>query len=99
MCRPCLGWSERRPHIAGKPGAAIRAQNFYKGYVRRIEGTRALDIAPPGRQALRDMFGVRELGWETTDRIYEIVGGTYIVSGESITAKDNALSSCSPYAR
>jgi DNA-binding transcriptional ArsR family regulator len=62
MCRPCLDWSERRPHIAGKLGAAICAQYFDKGYVRRIKGTRALDITPPGRQALRDMFGVTELG-------------------------------------
>ena len=61
MCRPCLDWSERRPHVAGKLGAAICAHFFAKGYVRRIKGTRALDITPPGRKALRDMFGVTEL--------------------------------------
>ena len=62
MCRPCLDWSERRPHVAGKLGAAICAHYFEKNYVRRIKGTRALDITPPGRAALREMFGVREVG-------------------------------------
>ncbi len=62
MCRPCLDWSERRPHVAGKLGAAICDHYFAKNYVRRIKGTRALEITPPGRRALREMFGVREVG-------------------------------------
>ena len=62
ICRPCLDWSERRPHLAGKLGAAICAHYLEKGYVRRIANTRALDITPRGRKALRDMFGVGELG-------------------------------------
>lgn len=61
VCRPCLDWSERRPHIAGKLGAAICAHYFDKGYVRRRNGSRALEITPPGRRALRDMFGISEL--------------------------------------
>ena len=61
ICRPCLDWSERRPHLAGQLGAAICAHYLEKGYVRRIEGSRALDITPRGRKALRDMFGVAEL--------------------------------------
>lgn len=61
VCRPCLDWSERRPHIAGKLGAAICSHYFDQGYVRRRNGTRALEITPPGRRALRDMFGISEL--------------------------------------
>ena len=60
VCRPCLDWSERRPHIAGKLGAAICSHYFDKGYVRRRNGTRALEITPPGQGALRDMFGISE---------------------------------------
>lgn len=60
VCRPCLDWSERRPHIAGKLGAAICSHYFDKGYVRRRNGTRALEITPPGQIALRDMFGISE---------------------------------------
>lgn len=60
VCRPCLDWSERRPHIAGKLGAAICSHYFDKGYVRRRNGTRALEITPPGQRALRDMFAVSD---------------------------------------
>ena len=61
LCRPCLDWSERRAHLAGKLGAAIAKHYFERGYVRRIRETRALDVTPRGRQALHDMFGVAEL--------------------------------------
>ncbi len=33
-----------------------------RGYVRRRDGSRALNITLKGRQALHDMFGVNELG-------------------------------------
>ncbi len=61
VCRPCLDWSERRPHIAGKLGAAICSHYFDKGYVRRRNGTRALEITPPGQRTLRDMFGISDI--------------------------------------
>lgn len=61
LCRPCLDWSERRPHIAGAVGAAICSHFMEKRLVRRIEGTRALDITPGGYEALRRIFGVREI--------------------------------------
>ncbi|MDJ0944934.1 MAG: helix-turn-helix transcriptional regulator [Kiloniellales bacterium] len=60
LCRPCFDWSERRSHVAGKLGAAIAAHYLEKGYVRRIRDSRALDVTPRGRKALRDMFGVTE---------------------------------------
>lgn len=60
LCRPCLDWSERRPHVAGKLGAEICAHYLTKGYVRRIEGSRALDVTPRGKKALRDMFAVTD---------------------------------------
>jgi DNA-binding transcriptional ArsR family regulator len=60
VCRPCLDWSERRPHIAGKLGVAICTHYFDKGFVRRRKGTRALEITPAGARALREMFGISE---------------------------------------
>lgn len=59
FCRPCLDWSERRPHIAGAVGAAICQRCFDLGWVRRVAGTRALAITPPGARGLRETFGVR----------------------------------------
>lgn len=60
VCRPCLDWSERRPHIAGKLGAAICTHFFDKGFVRRRDGVRTLEITPTGTHALREMFGISE---------------------------------------
>ena len=57
FCRPCLDWSERRPHIAGAVGTAICRACFAQGWIRRIDGTRAVSLTPAGRQALRKAFG------------------------------------------
>ncbi|MGB8840944.1 MAG: helix-turn-helix transcriptional regulator [Aliidongia sp.] len=58
ICRPCLDWSERRPHLAGRLGAAICTHGFEAGWLRRIEGDRAVDITPTGRAAFGNMFGI-----------------------------------------
>ena len=58
VCRPCLDWSERRPHVAGQVGAAICRHCFDKGWIRRMKDTRALSITPKGHQQLRERFGV-----------------------------------------
>ena len=60
LCPPCLDWSERRPHVAGKLGAAICAHFLNGGLVKRIGETRALTVTPKGARALRDLFGVTE---------------------------------------
>jgi DNA-binding transcriptional ArsR family regulator len=57
LCRPCLDWSERRPHLAGAMGAALCAHCFDTGWVRRIEATRAVAITPKGQRAFRELFG------------------------------------------
>jgi len=44
-CRPCLDWSERRPHLAGALGAAIQKHALDSGLVQRCEGSRALRVA------------------------------------------------------
>lgn len=60
ICRPCLDWSERRPHLAGVLGAAICAHALEQGWVRRRSRTRALEITPIGRLGFRQAFGVEE---------------------------------------
>jgi hypothetical protein len=57
FCRPCLDWSERRPHLAGVLGVALTCRCFELGWVRKIEGTRVLSITEKGRQAFQKAFG------------------------------------------
>jgi DNA-binding transcriptional ArsR family regulator len=57
LCRPCLDWSERRPHLAGMVGAAICTHSFDQGWIRPIPGTRAVTITPRGQHVFRTEFG------------------------------------------
>jgi DNA-binding transcriptional ArsR family regulator len=59
LCRPCLDWSERRPHLAGALGAAICEHCFDTGLLRRVKGTRALTITPKGQRVFREQFGAQ----------------------------------------
>ncbi len=58
LCRPCLDWSERRPHLGGAIGAALCAHCLTNGWIRRVEGTRAVTITPKGQRGFHDHFGV-----------------------------------------
>jgi DNA-binding transcriptional ArsR family regulator len=58
FCRPCLDWSERRPHVGGVLGAALCARCFELGWVRRREGGRTLEITPAGWLGLRERLGI-----------------------------------------
>ncbi len=58
FCRPCLDWSECRPHIAGALGAALAERCFALGWIVRLRDTRAVAITTAGRPALRAAFGV-----------------------------------------
>lgn len=61
FCRPCLDWSERRPHLAGGVGAALCTLSLERTWFRRMEGGRALEITPRGFAVLRERFDL-ELG-------------------------------------
>ncbi len=58
FCRPCLDWSERRPHLAGAVGVAIARRCFALGWVAQMEGTRAVRITPSGQLGLRSSLGL-----------------------------------------
>ncbi len=57
LCRPCLDWSERRPHLAGALGAALCAHCLAKGWIRRMPGTRAVSVTPKGQRIFSETFG------------------------------------------
>ncbi|WP_210251050.1 ArsR/SmtB family transcription factor [Microvirga thermotolerans] len=61
LCRACLDWSERRPHLAGRLGAALCRRVFELGWVERIKDSRALSITAAGREGLCTTFGITEL--------------------------------------
>lgn len=56
-CRPCMDWSERRFHIAGRLGSHICRCCMDRGWLRRRSDSRAVDITPAGRQVLQPWLG------------------------------------------
>jgi DNA-binding transcriptional ArsR family regulator len=58
FCRPCLDWSERRPHLAGRLGAALACRCFELGWIIRQRDTRAVSITSTGRDGFRATFAI-----------------------------------------
>jgi DNA-binding transcriptional ArsR family regulator len=56
LCRLCLDWSERRPHLSGRVGAELCRHSLALGWIRKRPGSRALDVTPEGRRVFRDVF-------------------------------------------
>ncbi|TWC00464.1 ArsR family transcriptional regulator [Bradyrhizobium macuxiense] len=59
LCRPCLDWSERRPHLAGRAGAAVADLALQRDWIRRRPQGRSVEITEAGLVAFRDLFGAR----------------------------------------
>ena len=56
FCKPCLDWSERRPHLAGTVGGALARRLFALGWIERVRDTRALrDHSRRSWRAARDI--------------------------------------------
>lgn len=58
FCRPCLDWSERRPHVGGTLGAALATRCLALGWIARVPGSRAVSVTPSGRRGLVERFGI-----------------------------------------
>ncbi len=58
FCKPCLDWSERRPHLAGAVGAGLAERAFALGWFERVKDSRAFVITQSGERDLRNVFGV-----------------------------------------
>jgi DNA-binding transcriptional ArsR family regulator len=57
FARPCIDWTERRPHLAGALGAALTTTLFDRDWIRRHDG-RGVAPTDGGRIALHRVFGV-----------------------------------------
>jgi DNA-binding transcriptional ArsR family regulator len=56
LCRTCLDWSERRPHLAGRFGSALLNRLLDLGWFSRLPETRALRITRAGEVGLMKTF-------------------------------------------
>jgi DNA-binding transcriptional ArsR family regulator len=58
FCRPCLDWTERRPHLGGSVGAGLAQRCFDLGWLDRMRDSCALLVTPKGRRGFKDVFGL-----------------------------------------
>jgi DNA-binding transcriptional ArsR family regulator len=56
VCRACLDWSMRRPHLGGALGAALCRRMQEKAWLRRVEGSRAVQVTAAGEIGLQAIW-------------------------------------------
>lgn len=57
LCRNCLDWSERRPHLAGAVAAQLVRTALDRHWVERLKDSRAVRLTPDGRRVFAGAFG------------------------------------------
>ena len=57
LCRECLDWSARSPHLAGRLGRAMLGHFLDDGWARRVAGTRVITFTPAGARRFAEHFG------------------------------------------
>jgi len=61
LCRPCLDWSERRPHLAGRLGAGLLAFYRREGWLGPAERPRLFRLTRAGERGFARVFGLDAL--------------------------------------
>ena len=56
--RPCMDWSERRPHLAGRLAAQLLEKCFTDGWIARIRETRAVRVTDRGARGFEREYGI-----------------------------------------
>lgn len=59
LCRPCLDWSERRYHLAGRVGSELYQALESAHWFRPNKRDRALHLTPYGVSQLEQQFAIR----------------------------------------
>ncbi len=58
LCRPCLDWSERRPHLAGALGTALFRFFLEEAWISRSATPRGLTVTRRGQAGFRQAFSL-----------------------------------------
>lgn len=58
LIRTCLDWTERRPHLAGGVGAALRAAFLTRGWIEPGRTPRVITVTTLGRRELPPLLGL-----------------------------------------
>jgi DNA-binding transcriptional ArsR family regulator len=58
LCRLCVDWTERRPHIAGALGAALARRCFDLGWTKKMKHSGAVIVTPSGQRGFLTTFGI-----------------------------------------
>ena len=58
LCRACVDWTERRPHIGGAIGAALAERWLALGWITRAKDSRAVTVTPAGERGFRESLGM-----------------------------------------
>jgi hypothetical protein len=58
LCRACLDWTERRPHVGGAIGAALAERWLALGWIARAKDSRAVTVTSDGEHGFRDTLGL-----------------------------------------
>jgi DNA-binding transcriptional ArsR family regulator len=58
LCKTCLDWSQRRPHLAGSLGAAMLARFYALRWARRERAGRAVIFSPHGERDFRRLLRI-----------------------------------------
>ena len=58
MARQCLDWTERQYHLAGPLGIRFMTLLCAKGWLRRVESSRAVQVTPDGWAGLHQQLGL-----------------------------------------
>lgn len=59
FARPCLDWSERRHHIAGKLGAELLCRLRELKWIAPVRGSRAVRVTIQGQEKFQKLLGIR----------------------------------------
>ncbi|RAJ27255.1 ArsR/SmtB family transcription factor [Pedobacter cryoconitis] len=59
FARPCLDWSERRPHLAGSLAMVFLKKMIAEDWMRKIHDSRTLSITSKGQSSIYDLLGVK----------------------------------------